>query len=622
MSEVIPFDNLAGVGLLKDVPDLTLPPNGFSDVVNVRFRNNGIHKIKGETDLGEFGNGTEEIIFVTFWNNPNLAPDNGYYVYVSTDGVNDTVYMRSVDGVTVNELYSETTGGTWQSTLFQGGYILILNNGKDVPKYILDEDGNTNISALQAYDLVGWNDDYSILEEVINQTYNADTSSRDFYLGRNLNFLHNKVIAYILDKAGDIVATSELDSLGTEGEFTLSFDTATNSHILTASTELENGYKIIIYLQSVGNVVLTAGVIRAYGDLLIAGNLRETSVATGETIRRLTGAIRTSDVAPPGSVPTNWNPFAAGVSTADEIILSSTGIVQDIVELQGRAYIYTNHSIHSLSPTNNAEVPFSVSLVSAAYGAHSMDSVIEVDGQHIVVGSNDIYTFSGHPGNIKSIADNKVRYYFYDSLNSTYSSSLRVIRYLRYNELWFCFPNQDSTGALNEVLVYNYRTGIWTRRVLSEFKGITMGLAEIDSTIDANHYYPIIASEDDIIAGDSSYTDKNGAAYESYIQRTNMEMRPVFDTESVSAMSLYIQSDSALTMDVKVNQKDNPSTATDFSGDTIYNFVSNDGTNSDYKTDVRVSGRFIGFNISDGGDSSVGWTLSGLSVQTAKAGRR
>jgi hypothetical protein len=622
MSQVIPFDNLAGVGLLKDIPDLTLPQNGFSDALNVRFRNNGIHKIKGEVDLGEFGNGNEDIIFVTYWANPNLAPSNGYYVYVSTDGVNDTVYLRSVDGVVVNELYSETTGGTWQSTIFQGGYIIILNNGKNVPKYISDDEGNTDASALQAFDLVGWNDDYQTLEEVVNQTYNSDTSSRDFYLGKKLNFDNNKVIAYIIDDAGDIAHNSELESEGTEGEFTLSFDSATNTHLLTASTELVSGYDIVIYIQSVDNVILTAGVIRAFGDLLIAGNIKETSVVTGETIRRLTGAIRTSDVAPPGSVPANWNPFAAGVSTADEIILSSTGIVQDIVELQGRAYIYTNQSIHSLSPTGNSNVPFSVSLVSAAYGAHSLDSVIEVDGMHVVVGSNDIYMFSGHPGNIKSIADDKVRYYFYDNLNSTYSKSLRVIRYLRYNELWFCFPNLDSTGALNETLVYNYRTGIWTRRVLSEFKSITMGLADINSSVNANHLYPILASGDTLIAADSSYTDKNNDAYESYIERTNIEIRPVFDTEAINALGMYIQSDSALTLTIKINQKDNPSTATDFTSDTAYEFVSNDGNNSDYKTDVRINGRFIGYKISDGTSNSVGWTLSGLSVQTVKSGRR
>lgn len=629
MSEVIQFDNLAQVGILKDIPDLTLPQNGFSDALNVRFRNNAIHKLEGEVDLGEFGNGSNDIIFVTYWASPNLTPNDGYYVYVYTDGVNDYVALRSVTGVVVNQLYSETTGGTWQSTVFQGGHILILNNGKDVPKYLQDEDGNTDPQEISAFDLVGWNDDYSVLEEIVNITYNSDTANRDFSLGKQLDFTLSKVLAYILDDQGDIVERAELEDLGTEGEFTVSLDSATNTHIVTASTALENNYQIVIYTQSVDKVILTAGVIRSFGNLLIAGNLRETSVATGETVRRLTGAIRTSDVAPPGAVPTNWNPFAIGVSTADEFILSSTGIVQDIVELQGRAYVYTNHSIHSVTPTGNSSVPFSLDIVSAAYGCHSLDSVLEVDGRHIVVGSNDIYVFSGHPGNIQSIADDRVRYYFYDNLHKEYGSNLRVVRHKRYNELWFCFPNLDSVeGELNEILIFNYRTNVWTRRQMSVFKGITTGLAEVvENEVDANQHYPIIASEDTLIAGGYSYTDKSGSPYESYVERTNLDIRPVFDTESLKAFGMYIQSDDPVTLTLKINQKSNPSDVTDFSGDTTYNFYSNttDGNGnsiSDYKADIRVTGRFMGYRVSDGTSNENPWLLSSVAVETAKAGRR
>lgn len=628
MSEVIQFDNLAQHGVLKDIPDLTLPQNSFSEAVNVRFRNNAIHKLEGEVDLGEFGNGTNEIIFITYWANPNLTPNDGYYVYVHTDGTHDYVCLRSVSGSVVNSLYSVNSGGVWQSTVFQGGHILILNNGKDVPKYIADKDGNTDAQDIQAFDLVGWNDDYTTLEEIINITYNSDTTNRDFSLGKEVNFNLTKVIAYILDEAGDIVDRSELTGLGTEGEFTISLDVDTNTHILTASASLDNNFNLVVYLQSVDKVILTAGVIRAFGNLLIAGNLRETSVSTGETIRRLTGAVRTSDVAQPGSVPTNWNPFAVGVSTADEFILSATGIVQDIVELQGRAYVYTNHSIHSLTPTGNASVPFSLDVVSSAYGVHSMDMVVEVDGKHIVVGANDIYVFSGHPGNIQSIADDRVRYFFYDRLHSEYAANSRVVRYQRYNELWFCYPSTESvSGELNEVLIWNYRSNIWSRRILSPFWGITTGLAKINSTVDVNQYHPIIATETDIVAGDSGYQDKNGNTYESYVERTNIEIRPVFDTESLKAFGMYLQSDESVRMELQINQKNNPSDPTDFSNDKTYFFFSNtvDGEGnsiSDYKADIRVNGRFMGYRVSDGLWNDKNWVLSSVAVEVAKSGRR
>ena len=66
------------------------------------------------------------------------------------------------------------------------------------------------------------------------------------------------------------------------------------------------------------NHMTSKGVIRSFGNFLVAGNLKETS--TAGVIRSLPGVVRTSDVAVPGSVPQNWNPFAAGTNTADEFV--------------------------------------------------------------------------------------------------------------------------------------------------------------------------------------------------------------------------------------------------------------------------------------------------------------
>ena len=104
-------------------------------------------------------------------------------------------------------------------------------------------------------------------------------------------------------------------------------------------------------MQTEPEIQVRAGVIRTYGDLLVAGNLTEMDrTDRNRVVRNLPGVIRTSDVAAPGSIPANWNPFKTGVNTADEFTLSSTGIVQDMSELQGILYIYTNDSIH---PTPN-----------------------------------------------------------------------------------------------------------------------------------------------------------------------------------------------------------------------------------------------------------------------------
>ena len=143
---------------------------------------------------------------------------------------------------------------------------------------------------------------------------------------------------------GDNTMVSTLSSdYGTEADDLFSIDQVTDNWMITPRrrdttvtpiiTGAEPGDTIEIAIQERPAITVTAGVIRAYGSLLVAGNLRE--VSGNRIIRTLPGTIRTSDVAPPGNVPANWNPFRNGANTADEFTLSSTGTVQDLVELQG-----------------------------------------------------------------------------------------------------------------------------------------------------------------------------------------------------------------------------------------------------------------------------------------------
>ena len=244
-------------------------------------------------------------------------------------------------------------------------------------------------------------------------------------------------------------------------------------------TSLIAGDRVEVRRVSKFPVIVRCGVIRSFGDFLVAGNLTETElVATtepgedtvftpGEIIRNLSGVVRTSDVAPPGAIPTNWNPFAIGVSTADEFVLTSTGVVQDMLELQGNLYIYSNTAISVMRQTGNVAVPLAVQPVTENYGCQTTEAVIEFDGRHFVVGSQDIYIFGGHPGSIQSVADQRVRRYFFDRLNPLHNVRMFTIRYAQRDEIWICYPSTASIqGECDEALIWNYRQNNWTKRTL------------------------------------------------------------------------------------------------------------------------------------------------------------
>ena len=219
-----------------------------------------------------------------------------------------------------------------------------------------------------------------------------------------------------------------------------------------------------------GTVMTDAAVMGEFGNTLIAGNL---TLTVGSTSYEAPGTIRISSRAAPGALPATWEPGALGeASSADELELSITSPITSIRELQGAAIVYTEDSIHRIQIGAATTIP--TTLVEG-YGALGPNTVLEYDGRHFVVGSDDIYIFEGHPGSIQSVSDNVFRRYFYDNLNQTSISNTFLLRDIQYDEIWVCFPNLDSEdGSCNEAIRWNYRDNTWSKgRIPNSLSGTT-----------------------------------------------------------------------------------------------------------------------------------------------------
>ena len=619
--QVIPINDIASAGVVIDMPAVSLAQNIFTDCLNVRFRDGAVRKMKGEEAITTPF--SDPIVHLAFWDNPNLAAGSGYYIVVTNNGSTDSIYAIKNDGTqTINTLKTGITqGGVWQHTLFNGGFSFIINNGIIKPLYIQDVPGNTSIAALDMYDIPGW-DSYYANEEIVSTVWDSANQTLDFDLGQIVDFTKKEVTCTIVNsETGTIRNYAKFTALGSNSDdadgnnqttFTCSLDANTNTTIVTPSVAmLISGDTVICKVRSANIVQVRCGVIRAYKNLLVAGNLTEYDSTNTTILRRLAGVVRTSDVAAPGAMPANWNPFAAGVNTADEFTLSSTGTVQDMAELQGRMYVYTNSSIHSLEQTGSSAVPFSISTVTDSYGAQTIEAVQEYDGRHIVVGSNDIYIFEGHPSSIKSISDGRVRKYFFDNINKAVEQKLFILRYQAKDEIWFCYPKGAST-TINEVLCWNYRNNTWTvRRITSTI--VSGDIAPYDEN--PNDIIPVFAYGTEIMYADKTYTDVTSTAYESYVERRRLAMSPEFDTETLASIAMKVEgADAELTMYVlgtnKPGQDLSPTTGV------TNTFVVND----DYKIDVRESGRFLNYKLTETDTND--WNISGLQYEILKGGTR
>ena len=509
--QVVPFTGFDQVGLIRDIPPVALPPNAFSDVRNVRFKDGAVRKMEGEVNIfpNLFDNGAlsydgSVLKYIVWWPNPNIIDNNqGYYLIIREETVTDPASGPSQRDVAYLALpgsngdsatfvqkgtFTPDTQANWQHTFFQGGFALVINNGLDAPHYILDSDGNESLSAVPDFaPLPGW-ESYNINETVTSDTYSEALNERQFSIGSPVNFTNFQVTASVT--RGNTVTEYSWNAAGpaiSEGSPVPDVVYRITNNVAEISfpplvgdddTRLANGDQVLIRVSSRNPTVVRAGVLRAFGDFLVAGDLVEydqTSVLANPTdpgmwtiLRNLAGIVRTSDVAAPGQIPTNWNPFSAGVSTADEFVLTATGVVQDMAELQGNFYIYSNTSISVMRQTGNAVVPLSVTPLTDAYGAQTTEAVLEFDGKHFVIGSQDIYLFGGHPGSIQSISDQKVRRYFFDRLNPLHNQRLFTIRYAQRDEIWICYPTTGSIqGECDEALIWNYRNNTWTIRELT-----------------------------------------------------------------------------------------------------------------------------------------------------------
>lgn len=706
-SKIIPINNLPEFGVVKDTPTVGLAPNVFTDVRNMRFRDMAAWKMRGDKALSAdlvvtsaasllpSGSTAGNIIFITWWNNPNLVPSNNTYylfiieqkisssvvghrtlLYKASDGtMKDVTPTTDIQGTGANKGFSVSTN--WQSTEFAGGFCLIINNGIEAPHYIMDLTDNTNMANVPILArLPGWesyNSAPKVLEATVKLSYGGVTNitinkPRVFDLGQKIDFDNNTLFVtkqtpnetttecaptdttpggtnppssgLIPDNfvPAALPGSPATNPTGTNFQYGVYTNADTDTTNIVFNTNILENDVVRCFVVSRNPISTSCGVIRAFGNFLVAGNIKETT--TDGPIRNLPGVVRTSDVAVPGSLPQNWNPFAPGTNTADEFTLSDTATVQDMVPLQGNMYIYTNTSIHNLRLTNSAVTPVAFTPVTSQYGCQTTDGIVEFDGRHLVVGSNDIYIFSGNPGNITSIADSRIRDYFYANLNNVHANKLFTLRNQANDEIWVCYPKVGST-VCNEALIYNFRLNNWTIRDLN---GVVSGvIAPIvgdntagserpwsTTTVSYDKLFPVLAqvctsgtsnSGSSILAADIGYTQRSlanaDANYTSYIERESISMTPEFFTEQFHSIALLAQG--AGTLNVKTISSNAPASTINFASPTVTGTFA---IATAYKSDARLNGRFLSYRIDDGTNTSTSWSLSGIQIEVQEGGTR
>jgi hypothetical protein len=139
------FNDIASIGLIRDIPAHQLPPEAFTTAMNGRFTRDGFRTMDGWTQV--FGTLSGGPYFVQAIRTPSAET---WWVYASL-----TAYYL-FDGATHDDI-SRTVGGAYNSTgakdfncTFLGG-VPIFNNGIDAPQFLANYTPGTNLA-----DLTNW----------------------------------------------------------------------------------------------------------------------------------------------------------------------------------------------------------------------------------------------------------------------------------------------------------------------------------------------------------------------------------------------------------------------------------------------------------------------------------
>ena len=362
-----------------------------------------------------------------------------------------------------------------------------------------------------------------------------------------------------------------------------------------------------------GSTTVTAGVLRPFKNVLVAGNLTD---SVSGSLTRAPGTVRVSTRAAAGAIPTTWEPGALGdTSSADEFELSQTEPIVEMRELRGQLMIYTGDSIHSLNVTSSAS---NVRDINYGNGCLAINCVAEFEGKHLVVDRNDIYTHSG-TGGITSVVDGKLRDYFFNNLHKTHFRNTFTTVNKSQDEVWICYPTltANADGNCNEALIWNYRQNTWTIR---DLPNVSHGFAAPSIANDAFQHSDekliTVGEADTILYEMDTGTTFNGTNFTAFIERLNLDIGDLEASKWTSA--IYPLIDGTGTVTIKAVADDTYGNAVNFSDRRAYSGTFKIG--SDYKVDTRVNGRFASYRFESTDADS--WRLAGFSFNTEASDRR
>lgn len=210
--------------------------------------------------------------------------------------------------------------------------------------------------------------------------------------------------------------------------------------------------------------------IRAYKNFLVALNITKTTTNYPYMVKWSHGAV-------PGSVPSSWDETDPTVDAGEFDLAEGYDQIIDGLALRDSLIIYKEASVWRMDFTGGQYV-HRVSKVMGTSGAMNRNCIVEIDGFHVVLTTNDIIIHDGLQAT--SILDKQTRRWLFQHIDVDESYQSFVFKNPFFNEVFICYASVGASTP-DSAIVYNYRDKTVSKRSLPSIHHANFG--QVDNTL-------------------------------------------------------------------------------------------------------------------------------------------
>lgn len=172
---------------------------------------------------------------------------------------------------------------------------------------------------------------------------------------------------------------------------------------------------------------------------------------------------------------TTWTPSAA-TQAANGRLIDSPGSIRAGAALGNDVVAYKPTSLY-LGRYVGPPVIWSWQRIPGDIGCSGAESLVVVDSRHYFVGPNDFFVFDG---TVPTPLEAPLREWFFGDLNLPFRDKIYGAVDVPRGLIYWHYPSiRSSTGALDSLVVYNYRTNQWGKQALAIDVPLTYFSAQI-----------------------------------------------------------------------------------------------------------------------------------------------